>query len=162
MLSKMPGLSKIYLAISNLKVDRKVLALTLVYLVCLIFLHWRLKPALASFFLLAGGVLGVIFLDLADVLFKISPSPFRNVLFQTVFVPFSFFVLTSSGSLFGQGLVLSIFLSMLISQWRELSQTGNLYNWFAIIKRNVDQKTQKGYWMIMVGIFSFLSLLFLI
>lgn len=136
------------------------LLITIIYLIFLIIFRWgfKVKPEILLF--LAGGILGVYFLDLAEVLFRISPSPFRNILFQAIFVPFSLFVLTSSGSLFGTGLVLSIFLTMLLGQWQEFSKSGNINNWFWIVKKEFSPKTQQLYFAIMVGIFILLSLLF--
>lgn len=154
------------------------LLITVIYLIFLIIFHWGLKLKLEILLFLAGGILGVYFLDLAELLFKISPlgvnlqaepsgrgprgepSPFKNVLFQTIFVPFSLFVLTSSGSLFGAGLVLSIFLAMLLKQWQELRLEGNINNWFWIVKKDFPLKTQQLYFAVMSGIFIFLSLLF--
>lgn len=137
------------------------LLITVFYLIFLIIFHWgfKVKPEILLF--LAGGILGVYFLDLADVLFKISPSPFKNVLFQAIFVPFSLFVLTSSGSLFGTGLVLLIFGNMLLSQWQEFAKNGNIGSWFWIVKKEFDIPTQQLYFAVMVGIFVLLSLLFI-
>lgn len=137
------------------------LLITVFYLIFLIIFHWgfKVKPEILLF--LAGGILGVYFLDLADVLFKISPSPFKNVLFQAIFVPFSLFVLTSSGSLFGAGLVLSISLGMLFSQWQEFALSGNINNWFSLIKKKFSPANQQVYFVAMLGIFVVLSLLFI-
>lgn len=152
------------------KVNKKALMITLFYSVGLAFLHWRLRPNLEALFWLGGGVLGVVFLDVAEALFRLSTSDFlqtkvslfKNVLFQTVFIPLALFVLTSSASLFGSGLVLSIFLNMLLDQRQEMQKANNLNYWFAIIKRPIEPPTQKGYLLIMTGIFGFFSLLFLI
>ncbi|MBI4999543.1 hypothetical protein HZB97_02110 [Candidatus Gottesmanbacteria bacterium] len=133
-------------------------------------MRWRLSPRLEILFFLGGGILGVYFLDLAEMVFKISPlgvnprgepSPFKNVLFQTIFVPFSLFVLTSSGSLFGAGLILSIFLAMLLGQWQELSRSGNINNWFWIVKSDFPPKTQQIYFAVMSGIFILFTLMFI-
>jgi len=139
---------------------------TLIYLLSLTFLRWRMNFKGEILFFLGGGILGVYFLDLAEAIFKRgvgesgAPSSFKNVLFQAIFVPFSLFVLTSSGSLFGAGLVLSIFLNMLFEQGKELKATGNLNSWFRIIKRDFSLGTQRFYFLLMLGIFVFLSSLF--
>lgn len=151
---------KAYLTSSNLLADKKLLIITLTYFLFLIFWHWGLQPSLGIIFFLAGGLAGIYFLDLADALFALSPSPFKNVLFQSIFVPFTLFVLTSSGSLFGAGLVLSIFLGMIYSQWLTYRQNGNLNSWFGVIKREILVKNQQIYLWVMSGLFIFLSLLF--
>jgi hypothetical protein len=138
-----------------------LLIITVSYLLFLTILRWKTNLDWRILFFLGGGILGVYFLDLADILFKISPSPFKNVLFQAIFVPFSLFVLTSSGSLFGAGLIFSIFLSMLFGQWQEFGKSGNISNWFWIVKVDFPPKTQQIYFAVMSGIFIFLSLLFI-
>lgn len=151
---------KAYLNSSNLLVNKKLLLITSIYLLVLILWHWGLQPNLGMVFFVAGGLLGIYFLDLADALFALSPSPFKNVLFQVIFVPFTLFVLTSSGSLFGTGLVLSIFLSMIYSQWLTYRQNGNLNSWFGVIKREILVKNQQIYLWVISGLFIILSLLF--
>ncbi|MFH0864355.1 MAG: hypothetical protein V1858_04710 [Candidatus Gottesmanbacteria bacterium] len=182
MLSKTLGRLKSYLSNAKLKTDRQLFISTIIYLLLLIFMRWRFHPTLDIFFFLAGGIFGIQFLDLAEVIFKdlsvkavpssIPPaepasiigtqekSSFRNVLCQVVFVPLSLFMITSSGSLFGTGLVLSVFLSMLYWQWQEYSTSGKIASWFWVIKTEIDQKTQQIYLAIMGGIFILLSLLF--
>jgi len=146
-----------------------LLIISLVYLLSLTLFHWGIKPSLEILFFLAGGALGVYFLDLADLIFKMSafdntqakPSPFRNVLFQSPLAVLSLFVLTSSGSLFGTGLVLTLFLGILIDQREELGQSNSLQSWFSVIKTEILASTQKLYFWVMVGIFIFLSFLFI-
>jgi len=59
---------------------------------------------------------------------------FHNVLFQAIFLPFAFLVLTSSGSLMGAGMVMSILLSLLLDQVN-------------LILRNEDQLfSEKYFW----------------
>lgn len=157
----MPERLKSLLAEVKIKTNKKVLIISLIYLIFLSLFHWNFRPSLEILFFLAGGLLGVYFLDLADVLFKISPSPFKNILFQAIFVPFSLFVLTSSGSLFGIGLVLSIFGNMLFGQWQEFGRSGNIGSWFWIVKSDFNPRTQQIYFAVMVGIFIFFTLMFI-
>ncbi len=177
-LSKMPGQLKSYLMGLNIKTDKKLFIATLIYLAILILMRWRLSPKLDIFFFLAGGILGVQFLELVETIFKdlsakksLEPvlveqgnipgrSSVKNVLCQSVFVPLSLFVITSSGSLFGTGLVLSISFSMLYWQWQEYNTTGKIASWLWVIKTEIDQKTQQIYLAIMGVLFIFLSMLF--
>lgn len=162
----------------NIKTDKKLFIATLIYLAILILMRWRLSPKLDIFFFLAGGILGVQFLELVETIFKdlsakksLEPvlveqgnipgrSSVKNVLCQSVFVPLSLFVITSSGSLFGTGLVLSISFSMLYWQWQEYNTTGKIASWLWVIKTEIDQKTQQIYLAIMGVLFIFLSMLF--
>ena len=137
------------------------LGLTLGYLAIVIILHWKLHPDLSIIYFLGGGILGVYFLDLADLVFKISPSPYRNVFFQAVFILMTLFVLTSSGSLFGSGLVLAIYLSMILGQFLELKEKGNLSDWFSLIKKEIDMSSQRIYLTVVFVIFLLVNLLFI-
>jgi hypothetical protein len=59
---------------------------------------------------------------------------FHNVLFQAIFAPFSFLVLTSSGNLLGTGIVMAINISLLMDQ-------------VGLILKNQDQLlAQKYFW----------------
>ncbi len=154
---------------NNLRVDRQLLIFTLIYLVILTIFHWGLHPSLEIIFFVLGGLFGVIFLDLIEAVFKMSPlatqgslnSAFKNVLVQAVLVPFGLFVITSSGSLFGVGLILSLFLSMIYRERLEFKETGNLNSWFWVIKTEITPKNQQIYLTVMAVIFVFLSLLFI-
>ena len=147
--------------IDEIKKKKRELMGTGVYLLIVILLHWKLHPDLSILYFLAGGVLGVYFLDLADMLFKLNPSPYRNVFFQAGFIIMTLFVLTSSGSLFGAGLVFVIYLSMIMSQALELKEEGNLNGWFSLIKKEIDLKAQKIYLTLVSVIFLLLNLLFI-
>lgn len=46
---------------------------------------------------------------------------FHTALFQLVFFVLSFLVITSSGSLFGRGLVLAVLVHLLVDQWIEMN-----------------------------------------
>lgn len=173
MLSQMPERLKSLLASLNFKPDRELFFASVIYLIILIILRWRIYPTLDIVFFLVGGILGSQFLDLAEIFFRdlsSSKNPLsslqqehsslKNVLSQVVLVPLSLFVLTSSGSLFGTGLVLSILFSMLYRQWQEYQANGNIKSWLWVIKSEIDQKTQQLYLAVMAGVFILLSLLF--
>lgn len=46
---------------------------------------------------------------------------FHTALFQIIFFALSFLVITSSGSLFGRGLVLAVLVHLLVDQWIEMN-----------------------------------------
>lgn len=144
----------------EIKKKKKELVVTLIYLLIIVLLHWKFRPDLQSLFFLGGGVLGVYFLSLADLIFKISPSPYRNVFFQAAFAVMALFVLTSSGSLFGNGLVLAVYLSMIMDQTSELKGKGNLNGWFSLIKKEIKPAAQMTYFCVINIVFILLNLLF--
>lgn len=86
---------------------------------------------------------------------------FHSALFQPILLLLSFFVLTSTGSLFGVGLVMSMNLHLLKDEWQTfLGETG--LNWiFWPIKRRINQEGQKVYLWAMTFVFLLLSLLLL-
>lgn len=87
----------------------------LVYLLAVGLVKWQLQPPIGAALFLAGGALGIYFLDFAEAFFKLTPSPFRTIQFFLVYAVASFFIVTSSGSLLAIGLVLSMYLSLLLT-----------------------------------------------
>jgi len=86
--------------------------------------------------------------------------PFHNVLFQAVFVPFSFLVISSSGSAFGIGLVMAMSLSLLVNQvillaGNRLQELGSIYFW--PVQREVGADSKQWYVVIMVFLFLLFS-----
>jgi len=65
---------------------------------------------------------------------------FHTVLFQVIFFILTFWVLTSSASLFGRGLVLSFCLHLAIDQIEEVINKGTLQSWFWQIPVSLDRK----------------------
>lgn len=127
-------------------VRRKPLFFLLVSLIYLIFvglLKWGIHPMLGVISFLGGGVLGIYFLDIAEVFFQLNPSPFRSIVFAASFVAVSFFIVTSSGSALASGLVLSLYLSMMLWQVGEWQIHGNVASWYRMIAGSVNVRSQK-------------------
>ena len=76
--------------------------------------------------------------------------------FQAMFVVFAFLIITSSGSLFGTGLVLAFALHLFIDQLIDYMQKGDYKEWFDKIPIDLDKKQRVWY---LVGN-AFLILLF--
>lgn len=118
-------------------------AIPLVYLILVGVLKWgiHLNPGILSY--AVGGIVGIFFLDAAEVFFNLKPSPFRTVIFAAGLAIISFFVVTSTGSLLGIGLVLSLYVTLLLGQIAELQARGNLSSWFWMISFPVSERKQK-------------------
>lgn len=99
-----------------------------------------------AFLYFGGAILGVYFLDAAEVFFALTPSPFRSMVFMAAYAVVSFFVVTSSGSFVGSGLVLSLYLSLLLWQVGELQVAGNLNSWYRMVAGIPTVSQQK--WML--------------
>lgn len=85
---------------------------------------------------------------------------FHTAGFQLIFLLLTFWVVTSSGSIFGRGLVLAFSLHFLIDQITDISQIGSLVNWNSASPVDLtDRKKASLYWLgavMLVCIFGFL------
>lgn len=111
-------------------------------------LKWSIAWPPQAFLYFSGALIGVYFLDAAEVFFNLTPSPFRSIVFMAAFVVVSLFIVTSSGSFVGSGLVLSLYLSLLLWQIGELQITGNLTSWYRMVSGVPVVNQQK--WMVVL------------
>lgn len=118
------------------------LLVSLGYLVLVGFIRWGVRPPLDAAIFLLGGLIGVYFLDAAEIFFRLTPSPFRSVLFAALFMLVSFFVVTSSGSFLATGLVLSLYLTMILWQVGEWQTRHSAESWFRLWATPVSGGTQ--------------------
>ncbi|MFZ5366107.1 MAG: hypothetical protein ACOZBZ_02340 [Patescibacteria group bacterium] len=84
---------------------------------------------------------------------------FHSVLFQVILVILTFFVLTSSASLFGKGLVLGMLLHSLTDQGFEFVKNGEIENWFWQFRQKPAVNLQALYLAVIFLLFLILSLL---
>jgi len=119
------------------------LLVSLIYLLLTGFSKWTTHPDFGSITFLIGGLIGVYFLDIADVFAALNPSPFRSIVFVTGLIIISFFIVTSSGSMLASGLVLSLFLSILLWQIGEWRLQKNLNDWYRMISGPVPAEIQQ-------------------
>ncbi len=117
------------------------------YILIIGVLKWRLSPDLSTVAFLLGGIVGIYFMDMADAVFMIHPSPFKSIVFTFLFAAVSFFVVTSSGSRFAAGLVLSLYFTLLLAQADEWQQRGNLNRWYTLIRGTPSVRMQQ--WIIL-------------
>jgi hypothetical protein len=137
------------------------LFISLGYLILVGFFKWYIHPPLDALWFVLGGVIGVYLLDAAEVFVAINPSPFRSVVFAGAFVVLSLFVVTSANSMLANGLVLSLYLTMLLWQLGQWQIAGNLNTWYRMVVGPVSVSRQK-WGMIIFAVFFFVeTLLFL-
>lgn len=72
---------------------------------------------------------------------------FHNAAFQIIFLIFSFFVLSSSGSFLGRGIVLSFLLHLLVDQYIDFQQVGSIGHWTKSLELKLDHKQSVFYWL---------------
>lgn len=75
---------------------------------------------------------------------------FHSALFQGIFLVLAFLVMTSSGSVFGEGLVLAFLLHLVVDQGVDLIKTDNLNNWFRQVPIVLDQNRATLYFLSML------------
>lgn len=84
---------------------------------------------------------------------------FHTAHFQLIFLALTFLVLTSSGSIFGTGIVLAFSLHLLVDQVIDFMELGNINTWLEKMSIHLDRKQQIWY-MVAIGatllIFGFL------
>jgi hypothetical protein len=72
---------------------------------------------------------------------------FHTVLFQAIFFILTFWMLSSSGSMLGKGLVLSFALHLAVDQLIDLTETQSMENWFKNLPFNMDYAQSKNFWI---------------
>lgn len=137
------------------------LFVSLGYLVGIGLLKWFIHPPLEALWFILGGAIGVYLLDAAEVFVAINPSPFRTIVFAGAFVTLSLFVVTSANSMLANGLVLSLYLTMLLWQLGEWQISGNLNTWYRMIEGPVSVPLQKWGMILFAVLFVVETLLFL-
>ena len=139
---------------------RVYLYASLLYVLGIVLLKWLLHPSLDALWFVIGGVLGVYFLDAAELFFALNPSPFRSIVFEALFAVVAFFVISSSSSAIGGGLVLSLFLQMLLWQIGEWKMLGNLSSWYRMVNASVTVASQKTILAVSAVVFALETILF--
>ncbi len=70
---------------------------------------------------------------------------FHSALFQIIFLIFSFFVVTSTRSLFGRGIVFGVLTHLLVDMSGDLVKSSSINGWFQTVPFAIEQKHQKWY-----------------
>lgn len=143
------------------RLSTEVYLWALIYFAATTLFHWRLTPDLTILFYLIGAIIGLHLIELMERIFGGSSSPFRNVLFQAVLTVLTLFVVTSSGSRLGAGVVLFLNLRYWYLQYKEFYQKKTLVSWFGQ-NTPLTEKNQQTYLMILTAIFILETFLFIL
>jgi hypothetical protein len=84
---------------------------------------------------------------------------FHTIFFQLIFFILTFWMLSSSGSYFGRGLVLSFILHLSVDQLIDLTELKNLENWFTYLPFKLDFNQCKKYWIASTAVIVLLGVL---
>jgi hypothetical protein len=108
--------------------------LALGFFLATVVLHWRLQISVGILWYALGALIGLHVFDILEkwvVAGSGRPSPLRNVAVQIIISVLSIFILTSTGSWIGSGVVLFLNLRLLLLQQEQFNQTGTLTPWFS-------------------------------
>jgi hypothetical protein len=114
------------------------------YIVFVYIVKWNIHPTMQAALFVAGSLIGMYFLEAAERFFRLTPSPFRSIVFVGLFIFVSFFVLTSSISYVASGLVLAIFLTLILWQSGEWVTEHHLNRWYLMLADPVKPRLQLG------------------
>ena len=101
-------------------------------------------------FLLEKRQIGKMFLLLYGTRGERNELIFHTIFFQLIFFVLTFWMLSSSGSIFGRGLVLAFSLHLLIDQVIDFTDLGGLANWFKNLPITLDLHQSKIYWVVIL------------
>lgn len=84
---------------------------------------------------------------------------FHTIFFQIIFLVLTFWMISSSGSLFGRGLALSFALHLSVDQIMDIRVLGSLDNWHKYLPVYIDPSKAKTYWTITFALLCILGFL---
>jgi len=84
---------------------------------------------------------------------------FHNILFQLIFITASVLVLTSSGSIFGRGLVIAFNLHLLIDQFIDLNEGLSLSRWYKNLPFSFEKPVFRAYMFVVLLVILFFGFL---
>ncbi len=129
------------------------LSVSLIYLALTAFFRWGLHPEWGILTYVIGGFLGIYILDAFEEFIRITPSPFRSVVFVGGFVVVSLFVVTSSVGFVAKGLVGTIYITLILWMLGEWQSTGTLNSWFTMIATPTSVRQQQIFTIIFFALF---------
>ncbi|OGG04184.1 hypothetical protein A2Z33_03445 [Candidatus Gottesmanbacteria bacterium RBG_16_52_11] len=132
-----------------------------VFAAIIVLLKWGITPVAPAVFFLAGTGLGIYFMDIAEVFFRLQPSPFRTAVFCAGFAVVAAFVVSSTGSAFASGLVFAVYITLLLWQLGEFSVAGHLGSWYEMFVGRVSRDTQLAGLGIFILFFAVITWIFL-
>lgn len=135
------------------------------YLIATIILHWRLTIDLSLVWYLLGALIGLHLLPVWEYFVFGAPAPLiaavtplRSVLVVLLMSVLTFFVITSTKSMFGAGLVLFLSLFLTYIQFQAYKR-GELTRWWGNGKPPAPNTLNYYLWAIL-GVFLFNTILF--
>jgi hypothetical protein len=113
------------------------------FIVVSAFCKWTIHPTWMTLFFVLGGIMGIYFLDVAEAFIHIDPSPFKSIVFFGALGVVMLFIVTSSGSAFTSGLVLTVYLTLLVRFGHEYMPGGDPNAWFTQLADPISLTAKK-------------------
>ena len=137
-----------------------IIAGSVIYALGLSLVKWRLQFAFDTVYFLGGSIIGMLLLDTIEAFLGGKQSVFRTIFFESILAIAGFFVITSSGSLVGSGVMLAFFLRFVIEQVTEF-QVAGIGHWITASNIATSKLREELLFILTTSIFVLLSLLFL-
>lgn len=144
---------------ANFRLPSEIYTWSLFYFLLTVILRWKLQFDMSILLYLVGAVFGLYLMELAGKVMGIMPEIFRTALMQIIIGITTIYVLTSSDSRIGQGVVLFLNLRLLHLQYRQFTATKSLLSWFGQ-SLVITESSQKLYLSSIVCLFLLESFLF--
>ena len=119
------------------------LFLGILYSIVIIILQWGVQPTWDMLWFFFGAVIGIYLLDIFEVFLHISPSPARSIIFVVGLLLVSFFIVSSSGSVFAVGVTLLSFATTLEWMWGQWVTHKELDSWYVMVAGPIDRRLQR-------------------
>lgn len=119
-------------------------------------IKWKLKVDITVLFYCVGAIIGLHLFDSVERYISqtsdslISASPLRNIVVQWGLLIITFFVLTSSQSILGKGVILFLNVRLVYMQ-QMLAREHTLVSWFQQAKIEISHENEKLYGWLLVA-----------
>jgi hypothetical protein len=130
------------------------------YFVAAGFFKWTIHPTWMTLFFALGALMGIYFLDIGEKFANITPSPFRSVVFFGLLAVVMLFIVSSSGSAFASGLVLTVYLTLLLWFGGDFRQEEDLNKWFTQLADPIGKSARNVMLGVSIALFVLASVLF--
>lgn len=145
---------------SSLSKSLQLFFIAVLYLAITIFLKWRIDVSWIVLLYVGGFAVGLNLIAFIEYILKTSRDVVKSFFAQLIIHVLTIFVLTSSTSLFGKGVMLGLHLEQLLILQSLLSQKGAFIGWFEPNAPTPQMSTRMLQWL--WGVFIIYTLLFLL
>lgn len=144
------------------RLSNKTYLWSLGYFIVVVILRWRVQPDISILFFYIGGLIGLHLLEIAEAIFVSPIAIFRTVLMQAVLTLLTLFVVTSSASRLGSGIVLFFSLRYILLQHADIVEGRSLASWFKGINISFSPSWERKYLYLVTSLLTLETILFIL